>query len=108
VQSCLGITFPADYVEYRGRYTHLLVDRFLTVTGPAPGDELAYVNGTVEHLQLVREMAADDMTEGYLPHPEVDGLFPWGESSEGDMFFWRVSGSDPNQWPSVVFTRNGD
>ncbi|WP_328468371.1 SMI1/KNR4 family protein [Actinoplanes sp. NBC_00393] len=108
VQNHFGITFPADYREYRSHYRHLLIDGFLTILGPVPGDEQGYVAATAEHLELFRGMADDDMTEGYTFHPEAGGLFPWGGSSEGDMFFWRMSGPDPDRWPSVVFSRNLD
>ncbi|MEU4625638.1 hypothetical protein AB0G04_37405 [Actinoplanes sp. NPDC023801] len=103
-----GLTYPADYVAYRSHYTHLTIDDFMMITGPVPGQERGYIAGVEESLELVRDFAADDMTEGFQAYPEPGGVFPWGASNEGDMFFWRVNGPDPDAWTCVVSTRNGD
>ncbi|MEU4690916.1 hypothetical protein [Actinoplanes sp. NPDC023714] len=108
VQERLGIIFPADYREYTSHYPPLLIDDFLVILGPAPGQEEGYLEATLERLDELRGLAEDDMTEDYTFHPEAGGLFPWGSSSEGDLFFWRTTGSDPDKWPTVVYTSNFD
>ncbi|GIF16464.1 SMI1/KNR4 family protein [Actinoplanes teichomyceticus] len=108
LQATLGITFPADYREYAGRYWGLSFDDFMTVLAPRPGDENGYVDAISEILELMVSLSEDDMTENYTFHPEPDGLFPWGASNRGDHFFWRKSGPDPDRWPAVVYTANGD
>lgn len=108
LHNLLGITFPADYIEYFSHYPPLLIDGFMTVLGPTPGREDGYVAAISEKLEMMRSLADDDMTEDYKFHPEADGLFPWGASNEGDMFFWRMNGRNPDDWSSVVYTSNGD
>ena len=106
IRNRLGIDYPADYREYASRYAPLLIDDFLVILGPTPGQEEGYIEATIEQLELVREYAADDETGNYTVHPEAGGLFPWGSSSEGDMFFWRTTGPDPDEWPVVVYANH--
>ena len=102
-----GTALPADYREYCSYYPPLTIDDFMAFLVPNPGREDRFVDVISEQLELMRELAEDDMTEDYTFHPEADGLFPWGSSNQGDMFFWRMSGPDPDEWPAVVYTANG-
>jgi hypothetical protein len=104
----LGFSFPADYQEYAGRYWALTFDDFIMIVAPKPGNESGYLRSMSETLEVMAGLAEDDLTESYAFHPAEHGLFPWGESERGDYFFWRKSGPDPDQWPAVVFTGNGD
>jgi hypothetical protein len=104
----LGITFPADYREYVDHYPALSYDDFMMIVVPEPGNESGYLRGAFETLQMMARLAERDMTEDYTFHPHEGGLFPWGESNEGDLFFWRMNGPDPDRWPAVVHTSNGD
>jgi hypothetical protein len=108
VRDRLGIALPTDYLAFCRYYGHLTIDDFLAILGPLPGQEEGYVSATHEEMELMRSLADDDMTEGYTFYPEAGGLFPWGSSNQGDMFFWRMSGPDPDAWPAVVYTRNDD
>jgi hypothetical protein len=108
VQTTLGIAFPTDYREYADRYPGLSIDDFMTILVPAPGNESGYLGGVAEILELMDGLAEDEMTEDYTFHPEQDGLFPWGTSNQGDHFFWRKNGPDPDRWPAVVYTANDD
>jgi hypothetical protein len=108
VRAALGIEFPADYLEYAGRYWGVSFDDFLTILAPKPGLESGYVESTSEIVEMIAGLAEDGMTEDYRFHPAENGLFPWGTSNQGDYFFWRTDGPDPDRWPAVVFTANGD
>ncbi|MEU4426820.1 hypothetical protein AB0F81_39880 [Actinoplanes sp. NPDC024001] len=60
-----------------------------------------------EELDML-ESLDDEMPDHYTFHPDPGGLLLWGASNEDDMFFWRKSSPDPDQWPAVVFTRSSD
>jgi SMI1/KNR4 family protein SUKH-1 len=104
----LGVAFPADYRDYVSRYPGVTFDDFMHVVTPDPGGESDYLAGVSETLEMMESFAEDDMTEGYRFHPDEGGLIPWGESNQGDIFFWRKNGPDPDRWPAVVYTANSD
>jgi hypothetical protein len=106
VRDRLGTALPADYLAFCRHYGHLTIDDFLSILGPLPGNEEGYLRAVHEQLDLLRSLADDDMTEDYTFYPEAGGLFPWGASNEGDMFFWRMSGPDPDEWPAVVYANH--
>lgn len=104
----LGTVLPADYREYCSYYPPLSIDDFMSLLVVRPGREERWVAMQAEELDVVKSLDDDEMPEHYTFHPDPGGLLLWGTSNEGDMFFWRNSGSDPDQWPAVVFTRNSD
>lgn len=104
----LGTVLPADYREYCSYYPPLTIDDFMNLLVVRPGREERWVEMQAEELDVVESLDDDDRPEHYTFHPDPGGLLLWGASNEGDMFFWRKSGPDPDQWPAVVFTRNRD
>ncbi|OIJ86741.1 hypothetical protein BIV24_26070 [Streptomyces colonosanans] len=48
------------------------------------------------------------MSHGYVPFPESGGLVPWGDSIDGDVFYWRTNGGDPQGWTVLVSGHNDD
>ncbi|WP_329028388.1 MULTISPECIES: SMI1/KNR4 family protein [unclassified Streptomyces] len=108
VSSALGSDLPTDFKELARHYPTLEFDGFLRVPLPRPGAETAFADGIRRELEILRDLQDDDMAEGYEAHPAPNGLIPWSESLSGDVFYWRVAGSDPDSWPVVVSGRNDD
>jgi hypothetical protein len=108
LQSTLGVALPADFRELADRYPSLKLDDFLFLRMPDPGNEIGYVRGTSDINEMMDSLSPDGMTEDYAFHPAEGGLIPWAASDQGDYFFWRKDGADPDRWPVVVFTANGD
>lgn len=108
LQSTLGVALPTDYREFADRYPSLWLDDCMLLRMPDPGDESAYVSGVFSISEEMASLAEDDMTEDYTFHPEQGGLVCWGATNVGDYFFWRKNGPDPDQWPTVAYTGNGD
>ncbi|OKJ01859.1 hypothetical protein AMK18_10565 [Streptomyces sp. CB01249] len=108
VSSALGSDLPTDFKELARRYPTLEFDGFLRVPLPRPGAESAFVDGIRRELEILRDPQDNDMAGGYEAHPAPNGLIPWSESLSGDVFYWRVAGSDPDSWPVVVSGRNDD
>ncbi|MBO1334837.1 hypothetical protein J3486_26745 [Streptomyces sp. VRA16 Mangrove soil] len=77
------------------------------VSLPRPGGEASWAaeSRNDEILQDWYEM--EDM-EDYVPYPRPGGLISWASSNCGDVFCWRTSPADPDAWPVVVRTDNGD
>jgi hypothetical protein len=107
LQNTLGFVYPSDYREYVDRYPTLVFDDFMVIPVPEPGNESVYLGGMLGQIELMVGLAEDGGMEDYTFHPEEGGLFPWGGSFEGDSFFWRMSGPDPDQWPALVYTSLG-
>jgi hypothetical protein len=102
IERGLGTRLPSDFVELSEAYAPLIIDDFLALHMPVPGEEDKFVSvaqGILENLASLRE---SDMSHGHVPFPEKGGLIPWGDSDEGDMLYWRTRGDNPDEWTVVV------
>jgi hypothetical protein len=93
------VRLPADYRAFADRYPALSIDGVMILRVPDPGAESAYTSGL---FSINEEM--EGVTGDYTLHPAEDGLICWGATDQGDYFFWRRNGPDPDRWPAVVFT----
>ncbi|WP_353940943.1 SMI1/KNR4 family protein [Streptomyces sp. HUAS MG91] len=107
LEATLGTALPSDFRSLAEAYPALVVGDFLSVSVPRPGAEESWASEARddEILQDLYEM--EDM-EDYVPFPQPGGLISWAESHSGDAFYWRTSPADPDAWPVVVRTDNGD
>jgi len=104
LHTALGVVLPADYRAFADRYPALSIDDVMILRVPEPGAESAYVSGVFSINEEMEGLAEDDMTEDYTFHPAEGGLICWGATDQGDYFFWRRNGPDPDRWPAVVFS----
>ncbi len=104
----LGTDVPGDYKELSEAYPTFTVGGFLIVGTPRPGNEAASARAKLDALDVLEDLAEDDMAGGYVPYPRPGGLLHCAETSSGDLFYWRTGGADPDTWPVVVSTRNDD
>ncbi|MEU9066164.1 SMI1/KNR4 family protein [Streptomyces sp. NPDC048109] len=104
----LGTDVPGDYKELSEAYPTFTVGGFLIVGTPRPGNEEASARAKLDALDVLEDLAEDDMAGGYVPYPRPGGLLHCAETSSGDLFYWRTGGADPDSWPVVVSTRNDD
>lgn len=100
----LHIDLPADYVEFVNAYGPGWMDRFLEVYHPeGPGRTFESNHAeVVDEFVVVPEEDLDVI--GFYPKVR-NGLLPWGSSSSGDRFFFRLISDAPDQWPTVVYSR---
>ncbi|MFJ8084541.1 hypothetical protein ACIQ6Y_28465 [Streptomyces sp. NPDC096205] len=102
VEEWLGVRLPGDYRRLAGECGPVEVGGFLNVHVPC-GDGDAY-----DWSRWLRRVLRDARGEAGCPvlYPEPGGLLPWGDSEDGDLFFWDTSRSeDPDAWPVVVLHR---
>ncbi|MEI5526766.1 hypothetical protein WB401_41800 [Streptomyces brasiliscabiei] len=104
----LGTDLPRDYKELCEAYPSFSIGDFLLVTTADPGRESEFATDMLEALNVLEDLAQDDMSGGYVPFPQPGGLLHCAESSSGDILYWRTQGDDPDAWPVVVSTRNDD
>lgn len=107
LEGSLGTALPSDFRSLAEAYPILLVGDFLSVSVPRPGAEVYWASGARDDEILQDWYEMEDMQD-YVPFPQPGGLISWGESNCGDVFYWRTSPSDPDVWPVVVRTDNGD
>ncbi|MFW6692460.1 hypothetical protein [Streptomyces sp. MAR4 CNX-425] len=98
----LGTGLPSDFKALAEWYPAFELDDFLGVFTPWPGEE-------GEWAEARDEEARDSSYDADLRPPELvtTHLISWGESKEGDRFFWSVLGDDPEDWRVTVCSRNG-
>ena len=104
----VGTRFPADFMELSEAYPAFVLDEFLSIHIPGVGRESNFVNGIRRMLEALQSLRSDGMSHGYVPFPEANGLVPWGDSCDGDDFYWRTAGVDPDEWTILVSGRNDD
>jgi hypothetical protein len=103
-----GIALPPDFVDLAEAYPPFTVDEFLGLHIPEPGEERYFVSGARRLLANLASLHDSGMSHGYVPFPEAGGLVPWGSSVDGDVFYWRTNGGDPQRWTVLVSGRNDD
>jgi hypothetical protein len=103
LQTALGVRLPTDFREFADHYPAVAIDDYLAIGVPEPGKENQYVSG----LHNINDVI-EGLIEDYPLHPAEDGLIPWGSSNQGDLFFWHTNDPDPDRWPAVVYSSNGD
>lgn len=108
ISESLGTGLPPDFMDLSEHYSSFAIDDFLSVRLPRPGMERRYVASLQRDLRDLEELRSADAAGGYAPYPENHGLLPWGETIDGDRFYWRTLGSDGSKWTVVIAGRNGD
>ncbi|MEV5085526.1 hypothetical protein AB0K74_44760 [Streptomyces sp. NPDC056159] len=103
-----GVVFPSDFVALAEVYPRFTIDEFLGLHIPTPGEERYFVSGMKRLLGDLADLRGSGMSHGHVPYPEPGGLVPWGDSCEGDVFFWRTSGASAEAWTVLVSGHNDD
>ncbi|WP_445528472.1 hypothetical protein [Streptomyces cyslabdanicus] len=103
-----GAVLPSDFVALAEAYPPFTVDGFLGLHIPSVGEEQYFIAGVQGLLRNLAELRDAGMSHGHVPFPEPGGLFPWGDSSEGDVFYWRTSSTDAESWTVLVEGHNDD
>lgn len=105
IERSLGLRLPDDYKEIVGKFPAGHFQGFLRVLRPGdrggmPSEYLGYYS---HRLDEMRAWQADEPERFPYPiFPESGGLIPWGETTQGDLFFWLTDLTDPNSWPVIV------
>ncbi|WP_330250790.1 SMI1/KNR4 family protein [Nocardia sp. NBC_00565] len=108
IQRETGVVLPPDFVALAETYPPFTVNDFLGLHIPSPGEEKYFLAGVQELLGNLAELRNAGMSHGHVPFPEPGGLLPWGDSSEGDVFYWKTSEADSASWSVLVSGRNDD
>ncbi|MCH0542360.1 SMI1/KNR4 family protein [Streptomyces sp. MUM 203J] len=106
IEARLGTLPPADFRLLSEIFGPFELDGFLNVRLPGPGREESWLRGLEHFLEIAQEWWEDDMSIGLRPHPAPGGLLPWGESVDGDLFFWTTTGAGPDDWTVTVAARS--
>jgi hypothetical protein len=108
VERVTGLVFPADYREYCQKYSALLIDDFISISHPsAKREAVNLIRAADRYLAAMRELREGNESDVPYPiYPELNGIFPWGVTDNGDWLFWQTA-DNPNDW-IVVATDRGD
>ncbi|MET9670607.1 hypothetical protein ABZY19_35465 [Streptomyces sp. NPDC006475] len=104
VEEGLGTALPSDFKALAEWYPAFELDDFLGIFTPWPGEEGGWAKATD-----VENKGWDSDYPAELRPAELasTSLMSWGESKEGDRFFWSVLGDDPGHWLVTICSRNG-
>ncbi|MFF0431604.1 hypothetical protein ACFYU9_05145 [Streptomyces sp. NPDC004327] len=108
IQGEIGVALPQDFMELSDWYPSFAVDEFLSVHIPDPGMEQYFVRGVRGQLEVLSRLRDTGRSLGYVPFPESSGLFPWGDSIDGDYFYWRTGVLESEPWTILVRGANDD
>jgi hypothetical protein len=105
VESELGTTLPDDYKAFIESFGTGTIDEFVVVFNPFSRNKFVNLleRGRVE-LQAYRQLKGGHYVHEVFPSP--GGLLPFASTDNGNVFYWKTSGS-PNWWTVVVYEARG-
>ncbi|MFF2519346.1 hypothetical protein [Streptomyces sp. NPDC058086] len=89
LESELEFRFPTDFKELAEFYPEFSLCDFLSVLAPRPTMEQEFIEEARDLLTVLQDNHDCGVAE-FLPHPNEGGLFPWGMSTSGDVYYWKV------------------
>ncbi|MFG3338355.1 hypothetical protein [Glycomyces sp. NPDC048151] len=104
----LGVELPSDFRALAEAYPALVLEDFLILHLPHPGEESRFVTDHRRAAVILDDWRREGYAADYVPFPEPGGLLLWGSSDVGDYFFWRTWSESPDDWSIVVSGENGD
>lgn len=105
VEHSWGTGFPRDYQEFITLYGAGAVDDYLSFHLP----EVRAAEGVEPTYQGMEDETLNALHFWEYKAPEgsgQSGLIAWGVDSSADILCWRVTGSDPDAWPVVVWNQD--
>ncbi|MEU1425074.1 SMI1/KNR4 family protein [Kitasatospora sp. NPDC005751] len=113
----LGVPFPSDYRAFIERYGPVCFSGDLVVASPSLKPDIldeARFDGLYRFNQNLSQMMEQwggwfpEAVRPYGPFLAPGGLLGWASNTSADYFCWHMVGSDPDQWPVVVWRYGGD
>jgi hypothetical protein len=102
IEAQLGTSLPADYKDFVSLYGTGKIDNFLWIFNPSSQNE--NINLATQfrvQLSALSELQAYGEVLPYKLFPEPDGVFPFAITDNGDVLYWKTSGS-PDTWTVLV------
>ncbi|MFI9772712.1 hypothetical protein ACIHJG_38610 [Streptomyces sp. NPDC052415] len=102
------LPFPADFKDFIRRYGAGLIDDYLSVKAPDPGNRfIDLIQSSFDFAGTLRGVR--DTLPVELSHPlesRVGGIILWAANEDGDLCFWISDGHNPDRWRVGVYSRN--
>ncbi|WP_329437978.1 SMI1/KNR4 family protein [Streptomyces canus] len=105
VEHSWGTGFPRDYQEFITLYGAGTVDDYLSFLLPEPRTAES-VEPIYQGMEAETLNALDFWQYKASEESRQSGLIAWGVDSSADILCWRVTGSDPDAWPVVVWNQD--
>lgn len=106
LREVLGTDHPSDFVELSEWYPGLVFDEFVSIHTLDPGLERECPGSILKESESFAQMNGGAQDYRAWPHPF--GPVQWGDSIDGDCFYWKTHPDGPESWTIVVGGRNDD
>lgn len=108
VERDIGTPLPSDYKAFIDRYGLGKLCDFIVVFTPSRGNPHVSLSIQIrQKLDVLQQLASEWGEELPCPlFPARGGLLPFGATDNGDVLYWRTSGS-PDCWTVVVNDARG-
>lgn len=109
VEKVLGAALPQDYKDFVSAYGSGLLCGYIRIFNPF--DESPNFNLFSESERVLKSYSALRLEHpmrrpvGVFPNP--CGIFPWGETTEGEHFYWMTNGTS-GEWPVFAIDDSRD
>lgn len=108
LRRAFGIDFPNEDTQFINFYGTGEINNWLTVWSPFASNRyqniLEQAPVALAGLRVLREQAPGDYPPLFY---QPGGLFPWGQSVDGDTFCWRTTG-ECGAWRVGIVWRHDD
>ncbi len=104
VEARLDLVLPSDYKVFIERFGSGVIDRFLWILDPFSANEnIRFPDASERQHAILRWLRAQGTERlPYPVYPEPGGVVLWGETANGDCFYWITSDGPPDDWSVTV------
>ncbi|WP_052390823.1 hypothetical protein [Streptomyces sp. NRRL B-24484] len=98
VEGEIGLGLPGSFKEMVEVFGAGEFSQYLFVPGAGGADSPARLTAA----WAAPAVHGSGILDPYVARPAPGGLVPWGQSCQGDVFFWLPCSADPEVWPVLA------
>ncbi|MDP8099278.1 SMI1/KNR4 family protein [Pasteurella atlantica] len=100
----ININLPNDYIEFISIYGSGQIDFFLSIFNYASKNDFTPRDLILDDLQSIKIEQPDYCN--FNVYPEKNGLYPFGQTDNGDYLLWKTAGNINDWTVSIIECRS--